>query len=132
MARSGILFVLCAFAIAAFTQKIKSKSAPGTLADSTAYAVPENIQSIIDKSCYDCHNGESKNLKAKTKFRFDKMHELDTKKMVSKLDEIIEVVDELEMPPKKFVEKNPDAQPSDEEYAMLKAWAEEQAKLLMN
>jgi len=37
------------------------------------YTVPNDIQEIINNSCYGCHNSDSKSKKGKMKLNFDKM-----------------------------------------------------------
>ena len=43
--------------------------------------------------------------------RWDLMGEYDKEKLVSVMDEIIEVIEKQEMPPEKFLEKYPDNKP---------------------
>ena len=47
------------------------------------------------------------------------------------MDEIIEVVEEEKMPPKKMVEKKPEIKPTEKEYASLMKWAEKEADKLL-
>jgi uncharacterized membrane protein len=90
---------------------------------------PKNVQAIIDKSCIMCHNSESKNLKGKTKLNFDSFKEdYKAHKKIAKYMEIAEEVKELSMPPKKFLEKHPEKNLTDEERATLYQWAEAEAK----
>ena len=55
----------------------------------------------------------------------------DKTKMVSIMDDIIEVIEKKKMPPEKFLEHKPDAKPTDEEYATLMKWAEKEADKLL-
>jgi len=94
------------------------------------YHVPDDVQQIIDNSCYGCHNSESKNEKGKKKLQFDKMSDLKTYKQVGSLADIADVVTEGDMPPEKFLKKYPERQPSKEEQERLVSWANNLAKQL--
>lgn len=94
------------------------------------FVLPENIKAIVDKSCFGCHSADGKSDEAKEALRWDQMGEYDKEKLIAVYDEIIEVIEEMEMPPKKFLERFPDARPSDEEYAALLDWAEVEAEKL--
>lgn len=85
--------------------------------------IPENINNILDKSCFGCHNTESNNDKAKEKFLIDKLSELSKVKMVAKLDKINEMVEKNEMPPEKFLAKYPDKALTPDEAKALREWA---------
>jgi hypothetical protein len=95
------------------------------------FEIPTDIQEIFDKSCFGCHNSESKSDKAKKKMLFDKLFEISKSKLVAKLDAIAEVVEEYEMPPEKFLEKYPDKKLTKEEAKKLKEWAWEAAEELL-
>ncbi len=86
--------------------------------------IPDNVQSIIQNKCYDCHHSASKNKKGKMKLNFDKLNSLKVYKLVSKLDNISESVSEREMPPKKAIAKYPELKMTDQEIETLKSWAD--------
>ena len=92
--------------------------------------IPENISAIFDKSCFGCHNSESRNTKAKDKFMIDKLTTLKKSKLVSKLKKISEIMEDGEMPPEKFAAKYPDKVPSAEDTKTLIEWADETAASL--
>lgn len=73
-----------------------------------AIEIPDNIEQIFNKSCYTCHNTNSKNKKGKQKLDFDKLNYFKSYQVISKLDKIADVVIENEMPPKKFHKKYPE------------------------
>jgi mono/diheme cytochrome c family protein len=89
--------------------------------------IPENIQTILDNSCYGCHNSESQNLKGKKKLSFDKLNDLKTYKAVGKLLDVAETVEEGDMPPAKILKKYPDMKLSDTDKEVLTKWAKETA-----
>jgi len=93
--------------------------------------IPSDIQDIFDKSCFGCHNADTKNDKGKKKLMIDKLSDLSKAKLVGKLDEIAEVVEENEMPPEKFLKKYPDNKLTEEEAKKLVDWANNLAEELM-
>lgn len=93
--------------------------------------MPDDIKSIIDKSCFGCHNTDSKNDKAKEKLDLKTIDSLDKSKMIHALKEIAEVVEENDMPPAKFLEKFPDKKLTDAEKKKLMDWANSEAKAMM-
>lgn len=95
-----------------------------------AIEIPDNVQAIIDNSCYGCHSSESKNLKGKKKLDFDKLNDIKTYKAIGKLTDIAETVTENDMPPKKFLKKYPEKALTDEQKELLAKWAGEAAKSL--
>ncbi len=95
------------------------------------YEVPENVQAIIDKSCKGCHVSDSKNEKGRKKLSWDLMENgYKTYKIVAKLGEIEETLQNKEMPPEKFLAKYPEKNLTDEEREIMLNWAKEMAKKL--
>ncbi|MEN8187911.1 MAG: heme-binding domain-containing protein [Bacteroidota bacterium] len=92
--------------------------------------IPEDVQAIIDNSCYGCHNTESKNTKGKKKLEFDALNSLKKYKVIGKLTEITEVVSENEMPPEKFLNKYPEKALTEEQKSILINWSDDTAKKL--
>ncbi len=93
--------------------------------------MPDNVKAIIEKSCFGCHNTDSKNDKAKEKLDLNTLGDMETLKKIHALKEISEVVEENDMPPAKFLEKFPDKKLTDGEKKTLMDWADNQAKSLM-
>lgn len=108
-----------------------SVSAIGTETGSKAPAMPDNVKAIIEKSCFGCHNTDSKNDKAKEKLDLKTMESLSKKEMIHALKEIEKTVEENEMPPAKFLEKFPDKKLTDAEKKLLIDWANSEAKAMM-
>lgn len=92
---------------------------------------PKKVKAVIDKSCFGCHSEKGRSDDAKDALRWDKMQEYDKAKLVSVMDDIIEVVEKGEMPPKKFLGRKPDIKPSEKEYKTLAKWADKEADKLM-
>ena len=93
--------------------------------------LPENVSAIINQSCYGCHNTDSKNEDAREEFDFKTFNELGKVRKITKLKEFSELVEEREMPPKQFLEKNPDKALTDEQIAILSGWAKKEIKTLI-
>lgn len=100
-------------------------------ANGDKFEIPDDIQTIFDKSCFGCHNTDTKNEKGKKKLMIDKLTNLSKAKLVGKLDGIAETVKENEMPPEKFLEKYPDNKLTEEEAKKLIDWANNTAEDLM-
>ncbi len=122
-----ITIVAVGFFFMNFTIQTEENS---SLGKKTNFEIPENIQGIIDNSCYGCHHTDSKNEKGKKKLDFDKLADLKTYKLVGKLADISETVVEGDMPPKKAVKKYPELKLSDEDKATLGDWAKSTAEEL--
>lgn len=97
----------------------------------SAVEMPENVKAIIEKSCFGCHNSDSKNEDAKEELDFKKLDNLSTMKKIGAYKHIGETVEENEMPPKKFLQKYPDKSLTDDEKKTLIAWAKKEAEALV-
>ncbi|MFA9392533.1 MAG: heme-binding domain-containing protein [Prolixibacteraceae bacterium] len=86
-------------------------------------SISADVQKIIDNSCFGCHNAESKNEKGKGKLMFETLDTLSVAKLVGKLADISEEVDEDKMPPAKFLEFKPEAKLSPMQKEALIKWA---------
>jgi mono/diheme cytochrome c family protein len=132
MKKLTFLLVISAFVIVCFSQLTSNKAIttqnPSHTDDIT---FPEDIKAVIDKSCFGCHSQDGKSDEAKDALRWDLMGEYDKEKLVSVLDEIIEVIEKQEMPPEKFLERKPEAKPTEAEYAALLEWAETEAEKVL-
>lgn len=132
MKKLSFLLVISAFVIVCFSQLTSTKSTTAhNSGHSDDYVFPEDIKAVIDKSCFGCHSQDGKSDDAKDALRWDLMGEYDKEKLISVLDEIIEVIEKQEMPPEKFLERKPEAKPTEAEYAALLEWAEAEADRLL-
>ena len=93
--------------------------------------MPENIKAIIDQSCFQCHNIDSQNDKAKKALDFKSFDDLGKVRKITKLREMAETVEKGEMPPKKFLENNPDKKLTEEQVKILAEWAKKEASALI-
>jgi len=93
--------------------------------------MPDDVKAIIDKSCFGCHNSDSQNEKGKDKLNLSTFDTLTKNKMIASYRKMAEAVEENEMPPAKFLEKNPDKKLTNAEKKILMDWANSEAKALM-
>ena len=95
------------------------------------FKIPDDIQPILKKSCWGCHNSESRNEKAKGKLSFDQLEKMKKREVVGLLGKINEELKKGEMPPPKFLEKFTDAKPTDQEVQSLLSWTDKAADKMM-
>ena len=93
--------------------------------------MPENIKAIVDRSCFGCHNTDSRNEDAKEELDFKTLADLSTVQQIGALRHISEVLEENEMPPKQFLERFPDRALSEEESKLLAEWVKKEAAALI-
>ncbi|HLF34387.1 MAG TPA: heme-binding domain-containing protein [Cyclobacteriaceae bacterium] len=101
------------------------------LEGTSKFTIPGDVQPIIQKSCFGCHNQESKNDKAKAKLQFDLLEKMPKAKLVGALSKINEMASSGDMPPAPFLERFPNAKPTDEERQKLASWSKEAAGGMM-
>ncbi len=87
-----------------------------------AIEIPDNVQQIINKSCYDCHNSSSSNKKAIKEFNFDKLNFLKKQQAIVEWDKVTASIIDGEMPPKKFNKKHPDKRLTMTDKQVLTNW----------
>ncbi|RLD82256.1 MAG: hypothetical protein DRJ10_05255 [Bacteroidetes bacterium] len=126
------MLTLSALALSAFLfMNFNTSSDRNLNTNSNKYEVPEDIQTIIDKSCKGCHVSDSKNEKGRKKLSWDKMKDgYKTHEVIAKLMDIDEVLKESAMPPEKFLAKYPDKNITKEDNKKLQKWAKEMATKL--
>jgi hypothetical protein len=93
--------------------------------------LPENVKTIVDKSCFGCHNTESTNDDAKEALDFNTFNELRRVRKITKLKEIAETVNKDEMPPKRFLEKFPEKRLTDLEKQAIIIWTKTETDRLI-
>ena len=92
---------------------------------------PEDISTIFETSCYDCHGEAGSNAKAKTKLNYGKWADMSAAKKVGKIEKIAEVVKKGDMPPGKYLEKKPEAKLNQEQVEAITKWASDETSKLM-
>jgi mono/diheme cytochrome c family protein len=133
MKKLALLLTVSTFVVFVFSQlTTQKKHNELDLSYSDDIEIPENVKAVIDKSCFGCHSENGRSDDAKDALRWDMLNEYDKEKLVSVMDEIIEVIEKEEMPPEKFLKNKPEAKPTEDEYAILLEWAELEADKLLN
>ena len=94
--------------------------------------MPANVKAVVEKSCYGCHHTDSRNEDAKEELDFKTLGDLKVFKKIGALRDIAEVIEEEEMPPKKFLENYPERAPSEEEQKLLADWVKKEAQRLID
>ena len=119
-----LLFLgLFSFAVMASGTENPAKYTPEQMSD--------EVKAVIENKCFGCHNTDSKNDKAKEKLDFKTFNDLSRMKQISAYKEIGEVLEENEMPPKKFLDHYPDKKLTKDETKLLMDWAKKEAKSLV-
>lgn len=118
----AMFMIATAMAVMSFTSPPQEKPAP---------VFPEQVQSILENSCFDCHSDGASNAKAKMKLNLSKWNEMTDAKKVGKMEGIQETLIMGDMPPAKYIEKNPGKALTQEQKDTIGKWvAEESAKLM--
>jgi mono/diheme cytochrome c family protein len=99
--------------------------------DKVVSLFPEDVQKVLETSCFDCHTDAASNTKAKMKLNFSKWGELSDAKKVGKMESINEVVSKGDMPPGKYVTNYPDRAPGKEQKDIISKWVTEESAKLM-
>ncbi len=115
------LFLIVSTAVIAANKPVKTK----------ANKMPDNVHAIIKKSCFGCHNTNSHNEDAKEDLDFTKLEGLSKMQKIGAYKDIVDVVEENEMPPEKFVQKHADKKLTAAEKKTLIEWAKKEANALM-
>jgi mono/diheme cytochrome c family protein len=128
---TSILGTAAALALLSFQPCGDGNSPPVMQEHKQDAGMPEDVQQVFSNSCYDCHSAGSSNVKGKSKLNFSSWNELSAAKKVGKLESISEVVKSGDMPPARYLEKNPDKALSQESKDLLSKWIQEESKKLL-
>lgn len=111
------------------------------------YSVPANVESVLKRACYDCHSNNTNypwyaNIQpvlwwlqdhieeGKEELNFSEFATYSAKKADHKLDEVIEMVEEEEMPLESYTYIHKDAVLSSSEKKLLMDWAADLRKMI--
>lgn len=94
--------------------------------------MPDNVVAVVEKSCFGCHNTDSRNDDAKEELDFKTLNDLNPIKKIGTYRDIAEMLEEDKMPPKKFLEKYPDRAPTSKEEKLLHDWVKKEAQRLID
>ncbi len=114
---TGLILVLALFS---FSSTEKENIAVNSSAETIE--IPKDVKPILKKSCFDCHHSDAKKILAKSKLNFEKLDDLSEVKKIATLKKIEREIKENKMPPKKYVQKNPENKLSEEDKTMIFEW----------
>jgi len=142
MLRKILLGLLVILVVIQFIRPEKNQSKDFSQDITTRYTVPENVQLILQQACYDCHSNYTtypwySNIQPVTWWLQDHINEgkqhlnfsafasYAPKKQAHKLEETWEMVEKGEMPLNSYTWIHDDARLTEQQRAVLVAWAKE-------
>lgn len=142
MLRKIMLVLLAALIVIQFFHPKKNK-AEGPQANyiGNAFVIPEDVRSIMAKACNDCHSNNTRYpwyasvqpvhwwlnkhiVEGKKKINFDEYIHRPLRYQYHKMEEVIELVKEGEMPLNSYTWTHKDAKLTDEEKSKITGWAQ--------
>ena len=141
----GLLVVL--LVIQLFRPEKNVSAGPQPHALSSRYTVPDSVANILAVACNDCHSNNTRYpwyhriqpvawwlshhvQEGKEHLNLDAFLTYDTKKQLHKLDEVVEMVEEKEMPLKSYTWTHADARLTPEQRALIINWAKRMKGLI--
>jgi hypothetical protein len=85
--------------------------------------LPENINTIVTKSCMSCHSAQG-GLMARSKLNFTVWTQYSAAKQKEKADKMVSLIVKGTMPPKSARENHPENIPTPDQTESIKKWAE--------
>ncbi len=125
--KNGIRIVLSIILI--HTMMLKGNSHPNTTEPKDDF--PKKVSGILSNSCYDCHTTGSQADKALDALDFKQWEAYKLTKKISLLTKICEVVEKGEMPPEKYLNKNPGKALSESDIKTICNWTKKESENLI-
>ncbi|HRG24049.1 MAG TPA: heme-binding domain-containing protein [Chitinophagaceae bacterium] len=142
MFRKIMYVLLAAFIVIQFIHPAKNTSEglqPNTIGNN--YAIPADVKTILGKACNDCHSNNTRYpwyakiqpvdwwlnkhvVDGKKDLNFDEFTNRAPRYQYHKMEEVIEMVKELEMPLKSYTWTHKDARLTSNEREKLTGWAQ--------
>ena len=141
MLKKILIGFLVVFVILQFIRPARNESATPSANDiSTAYNVPENVQVVLKKACYDCHSNNTHypwyiNIQpvglwmqnhvneGKDELNFSEFASYKPKRKAHKMEEVVEQIEAGEMPLSSYTIIHKEAVLNSEEKRLLIDWA---------
>ena len=131
MKKTILISILPVFAILLFIAAQQPEPVVQPVQEDLDLGWPEEVMTLFQQSCFDCHTADASNIKAKGKLNFSKWEEYKLTKKIGKLDKISEEVKEKKMPPNRYLKDNPGKALSDDQITIITNWANKEADKLM-
>jgi hypothetical protein len=147
--KKGSIFIILLLLIAVQFVGVEKNQAVADGENSlfTSGLMPEEVHNILKTSCYDCHSGyttypwysriqpvgfwlNNHITEGKHHLNFSQFNTYTLKRKLHKLDEVVETIEENEMPLKSYTWIHGDAKLSDAQKEILKTWVKEVKKEL--
>jgi len=143
MKRKVLIVVIAVLIIIQFIRPEKNLSSVASVNDiSKKYAVPADVQQVLEKACNDCHSNNTvypwySNIQpvgwwlqyhvneGKHELNFNEFAKYPAKKQDHKMEELIEMVKKDEMPLNSYTWIHTNSKLSDPEKQLLVNWAQE-------
>lgn len=97
----------------------------------TAASFPDDVEAILESACNDCHTSGAKSKDALKAVNFNEWDTYRLSKKVGLLGEICDVVEKGKMPPKKYLEHQPDKALTPAQKVLVCNWAKKESEKLM-
>lgn len=114
-----LFFCVCISSGFILNQKTETPLAPVP-----TFKLSRKVNAIVQNKCYGCHSENGRAEKAKKKLMWDDLATLSDDARKEKLQNIVKVLDEGAMPPKRMLERMPDKKLTDKETVKMKKWAQ--------
>lgn len=128
MKKYSIIFTAVFLSFLFFNFTMQNQPNDAVIPEDGGLNMPADVKTVIDNSCYGCHNTDSKNEKGKKKLNFDSFGtDYSAIKSGGKLKEVANVVTDGDMPPEKYLEHNPENALTEAQKTLLTDWARTEA-----
>ena len=94
-------------------------------------AFPDEVNELLVSACYNCHTTGAKAEDAVKALDFKEWDKYKLTKQVALLGDICKMLEEGKMPPKKYLEYNPDRKLSEAEKQLICDWTKNESQKLM-
>jgi hypothetical protein len=142
MIKKLLLAILIMLVIMQFIRPDRNLSGDHSKDISTIYPVPENVNQILRRACYDCHSNHTNYLwyfniqplgwwlqhhidEGKEELNFSEFAAYTKKKQAHKLKETAKQVESMKMPMPVYINEHKEAELTSEERLILINWAED-------
>jgi hypothetical protein len=133
--------------LAGTAQLVRTRTSNPPEASSEALVAPAQVALVLERCCYDCHSNRTQwpwyasvtpvsefvvkfVAEGRKRMNFSEWARLSVSRRAHRLEDIVEMLNEDEMPPKEYRLMHPAAIPTDAERALIVQWADAEAKAL--